>query len=347
MRGVFNMQIISNNGFLNVPEIMKADFTFTIILTGRGVGKTYGMLKYMREEAEAGRGRFAYMRRLQTQIDICGKPEFNPFKRIDQVYHIETPVKSISRYAAGFYNNEMKLLGYGLALSTFGSLRGFDGSDITTILFEECIPKAGERKLKDEASLLWDAYETINRNRELEGEKPARLVCIGNSNTSAADLLVDMGLVTRIEKMKKSGTHVYQDRKRSLLLIVLGQSSIGERKRNTALYNFLGDDSIYTAAALDNEPDEDWGGRNRSRPLQEYLPMVTVGDITVYRHKSRDELYVTGHRSGNPPQYGTGAMDLERFRVKFRGIIYNAIMQNKIVYEKTIYEISLLKWVSP
>lgn len=341
----YYMRLFAENGYLNVPDIIGAGFTFNIILSGRGVGKTFGFLKYMREEAAAGLGRFAYLRRLQTQIDICGKAEFNPFKRLDTIYHMSTTVKSISKYSSGFYADDMQLLGYGLALSTFGSLRGFDGSDITSILFEECIPKQGEHRLKQEASMLWDAYETINRNRELEGEAPVRLFCIGNSNNTAADLLVDMGLVQRVERMKEKGVELYQDRKRSLQLIVLGATAKGEQKRDTALYRFLGADSGYSAAALDNDPEEEWGRVNRSRPLREYRPIVTVGEITVYEHKSRYEYYVTTHRSGDPPRYGTGPMDLERFKIKYKADLWAAMMKNKVVYERTNDEILLTKYI--
>lgn len=330
---------------MNIPEIIGAGYTFNIVLSGRGVGKTFGFLKWMREQAVQDQGRFAYLRRLQTQIDICGKAEFNPFKRLDTVYHTTTTVKSISKYSSGFFEGDAKLLGYGLALSTFGSLRGFDGSDINYILFEECIPKQGEHRLKQEASMLWDAYETINRNRELEGQEPVKLFCIGNSNNTAADLLVDMNLVSRIERMKERGIELFQDRKRSLQLIVLGATAKGEQKRDTALYRFLGDGSEYAAAALDNDPAEEWGRGNRSRPLREYRPIVTVGEVTVYEHKSRYEYYVTQHRSGNPPRYGVGPMDLERFKAKYKPDLWAAMMKSRVVYERTNDEILLTKYI--
>ena len=326
--GFYYMRIFAENGYLNIPEIIGAGYTFNIVLSGRGVGKTFGFLKWMREQAVQDQGRFAYLRRLQTQIDICGKAEFNPFKRLDTVYHTTTTVKSISKYSSGFFEGDAKLLGYGLALSTFGSLRGFDGSDINYILFEECIPKQGEHRLKQEASMLWDAYETINRNRELE-----------------ADLLVDMDLVSRVERMKERGIELYQDRKRSLQLIVLGATAKGEQKRDTALYRFLGDGSEYAAAALDNDPAEEWGRGNRSRPLREYRPIVTVGEVTVYEHKSRYEYYVTQHRSGNPPRYGVGPMDLERFKAKYKPDLWAAMMKSRVVYERTNDEILLTKYI--
>ena len=64
------MKIFAENGYLNIKEIVDAGYTFNFILSGRGVGKTFGFLKYLRERSLDGGGRFAYLRRLQTQIDI-------------------------------------------------------------------------------------------------------------------------------------------------------------------------------------------------------------------------------------------------------------------------------------
>ena len=84
---------------------------------------------------------------------------------------------------------------------------------------------------------------------------------------------------------------------------------------------------------------------NRSRPIREYRPIVTVGDITIYEHKSRYEYYVTTHRSGDPPRYGTGPMDLERFKIKYKADLWAAMMKNKVVYERTNDEILLTKYI--
>lgn len=339
------MEVIGKNGYLDIPAILGVGMPFTLILTGRGVGKTFGVLDFCRKEAMEGRGRFAYMRRLQTQIDICAKQEFSPFKRLDMVRHYTTTVKSISRYSSGFYDGDSgELLGVGVALSTFGSLRGFDGSDITRIVFEECIPQAREARIKNEASSLWDAYETINRNRELEGRPPVQLVCIGNSNDSAAELLVDMGLVSRIERMKRKGQRLYIDRGRGLLLVVLTDSAIGEEKRGTALYTLLGKNSEYTAAALENTPAEEWGTMCRPVVLREYNPIVAVGEICVYKHKHRAEYYISSHISGSPPRFGSGRVDLRRFNTRYKATLWNAYMDRAMVFENTTTEMLLIKY---
>ena len=38
-----------DNGYLNMQEIIETPYTFIILVTGRGTGKTYGTLKYMVE----------------------------------------------------------------------------------------------------------------------------------------------------------------------------------------------------------------------------------------------------------------------------------------------------------
>ena len=286
-----------------------------------------------------------YFRRLQTQIDIVAKPEFSPFKKLDRVRKFITTSKPISKNVFGFYaGDDEKMIGYAGALSTFQNLRGFDGSDISTILFEEAIPKLSERSLPNEWFALMDAYETINRNREIdEGKPPVKLVLIGNSNNTAAPILVQAGLVSRIERMKQTGQQVFADPERSLLLIVLRDTKLGEEKADTAMYKFLGRDNAYTRASLDNSPPEEWGRMTASRPLREYKPVVAVGEICIYKHKSRAEWYVSGHVSGSPDRYGAGDQDLRRFRILYR-MLWAAFIERRVWFENTVCEVLFVEY---
>ena len=339
------MKIFLPSGYLDMNKIISSPYNFIMILTGRGTGKTYGALKYLRAQAVNGK-RFMYFRRLQTQIDIVTKQEFSPFKKLDAKTGTATMAKPLSKQTSGFFDEESgKLLGYAAAISTFANLRGFDGSDVETMLFEECIPKLTESRIRDEGAALFDAYETINRNRELEGEAPVKLVCIGNSNNSGADLLCYLKLVSRVERMKKTGTMVYTDEKKSFLLIVLRDSPMGEKKADTALYKFLGRDSEYSHASLDNEPVEEWGEFSGTMPLRELTPIVTIGEITIYKHKSRKLLYVSTHRQGSPPTYGVGQNDLARVKALYRWL-WGAYLAEQITFEETVCEILFVKYFS-
>ena len=70
------MSIYLDNGYLNIKQILSYGLPFNFVVGGRGTGKTYGTLKtaYMENL------RFILMRRTQAQCDLINKPEFNPFK---------------------------------------------------------------------------------------------------------------------------------------------------------------------------------------------------------------------------------------------------------------------------
>ena len=74
------MGIYLNNGYLDIEKILSYNMPFTWIVGGRATGKTYGALKYAYESHT----RFILMRRTQAQTDLINKPEFNPYKAINQ-----------------------------------------------------------------------------------------------------------------------------------------------------------------------------------------------------------------------------------------------------------------------
>ena len=178
--------------------VIDSPYTFIWVLTGRGLGKTFGCLDKLREKSlEDPDQKFMYFRRLQAQIDVVAKPEFSPFKKVDRVRQYVTTARSISKNTFGFYDGD-RLLGYAGALSTFVNLRGFDGSDISYILYEEAIPKISERSIPHEFEALMDAYETINRNREIdEGKPPVKLICIGNKRITGNSKISRIIVCTR------------------------------------------------------------------------------------------------------------------------------------------------------
>ena len=73
------MKLYTKAGYLNVEGLLRQSFTFNFLIGGRGTGKTFGALQYIRNN----RMKVFFIRRQQTQIDIISKPEFNPFKAVD------------------------------------------------------------------------------------------------------------------------------------------------------------------------------------------------------------------------------------------------------------------------
>ena len=332
------MDIYDSNGFLDMRAILARPETYIFIHGGRGVGKTYGALK---EALRAG-GKFIYSRRLQTELDVINKPDYMPFKALmqdDESLHVG--IAPISKYNAAFYYqvpadvgfvNSGSPIGYTAALSTFANIRGFDASDVVLWIYDEFIPEAHVRPIKQEGTAFENAYETINRNRELKGLPPVKVVCLSNSNRLANPIYIELDLVRMAERMKKEGTNLASDRRRGVLMVDPFDSPIAEAKADTALYRLANKRSEFYEMALGNSFSDLEQARTGSRNLAEFKPMVTIGDLTIYRHKAGGVFYGTRHRSGNPPVYKATGVDLSRFKRDFPRI-WERYLSNKITFE--------------
>ena len=342
------MKLYDNNNFVKIAEIMQHEATFIFIYGGRGTGKTYGALKAMIENHY----KFIYLRRLASQVDIVKKDDMQPFKSLNTDMGWDIRPFPINKYISAFYDTDYtddgkpipagESLGLLTSLSTFSNLRGVDGSDIDIIIEDEFIPELNERPIKGEANALFNAYETINRNRELKGQKPVKLLCLANSNRIDNPLFMELGLITIAEKIRKSGNEYYYDKKRKMLLVDLYKSKISEEKAETALYQ-LTRGTEYFEMAIRNRFMNEERGRIETRPIKEYKPVCAIGEICIYKHKSKNEYYVTGFKSGSPKTYGTGERDRERFRKDYLNI-WRAYMHKQVVFEAYIYEVIFDKY---
>lgn len=342
------MRLYDSNGYVNIPEVLKHEATFIFIYGGRGTGKTYGALKEMIE----GEHHFIYMRRLAAQTDIVKKESMQPYKTLNDDMGWSIQPFPINKYISAFYESDVNEDGkvipvgdqHGLltSLSTFSNLRGVDGSDIDTIILDEFIPELNERPIKGEADALFNAYETINRNRELKGEDPVKLLCLANSNRIDNPLFMELKLVRKAEKIRQDGKEYLYDPKRKMLLIDLYKSQISEAKSDTALYQLTKGTEFYEMAIRNSFINEE-RGRIETRPIKEYRPVVSIGEITVYKHKSRREYYITTFRSGSPDSYTTGEKDRERFRKKYL-YLWQCYMRREVVFEEYMSEILFDKY---
>lgn len=342
------MRLYDNNGYVNIPEVLKHEATFIFIYGGRGTGKTYGALKEMIE----GKHHFIYMRRLAAQTDIVKKESMQPYKTLNDDMGWSIQPFPINKYISAFYESDINEDGkvipvgeqHGLltSLSTFSNLRGVDGHDIDIMILDEFIPELNERPIKGEADALFNAYETINRNRELKGEDPVKLLCLANSNRIDNPLFMELKLVRKAEKIRQEGKEYLYDPKRKMLLIDLYKSQISEAKSDTALYQLTKGTEFYEMAIRNSFINEE-RGRIETRPIKEYRPVVSIGEITIYKHKSRREYYVTTFRSGSPDSYTTGEKDRERFRKKYL-FLWQCYMRREIVFEEYMSEILFDKY---
>ena len=122
------------SGYLNMSEIIDSDYTFIILVTGRGTGKTYGALKHMIDINK----KFIYMRRTDTQVQGIANMEMNVFNWINEDEGKAIYPYPVTKGIYGYYNSELneetskymktgECIGLLGALSTLSNKRGFSG----------------------------------------------------------------------------------------------------------------------------------------------------------------------------------------------------------------------------
>ena len=342
------MGLYLENGYVNIPWILSLGLPYNFIVGGRGTGKTYTSLEVAKNNAENG-SKFILLRRQQNQTDTILTPEFSPFKKLNMNNDWNVQPAKVNKNTGGFYNCEVKddknvpcgePLGYALALSTIANIRGFSADDVDLMVYDEFIPEKHERSIKNEGDAFMNAYETINRNRELDGKKPLQVLCLANANNLSNPIFVRMGLVEKAYKMIKTHNEILIDKDRGYSLFMLLDSKISERKKDTALYK-MGDESFAKMAIENVFEYDDYLIRNRN--LKEYIPLVTIGEISIYEHKTRCEYYVTSHTMNNCPKYGTSDIELKRMFEKY-SYLASEYMLLHIYFEQVVNEVLFKKY---
>ena len=332
--------IFDSQGYIDFDQVMKTGMTYNFIIGGRGTGKTFGALLW----AINNNKRFIFMRRTQVQVDMIKTDEMNPFNALTSVLgkRYVFCMKKINKNITGVYRGELdpdsgiyeptgELLGYILALSTVSNIRGFDASSMDILIYDEFIGEKHEKVIRSEGTAFLNAIETISRNRELQGKEPLKVVCLSNSNDLANPVFVELKLVTLVEKMLKKGQELVTFPDRELAIFLISRSPISEKKSRTSLYKLAGSSS-FTDMSIGNEFTEDNMSMVRSMNLKEFTPMLSVGELYIYRHKGNRKLYyVSDHKSGKFTEvYDSTETELKRFKNSY--YFFRLAYLNKHVY---------------
>lgn len=344
------MKLYTDDGYLNIEAILATKLPYILCVGGRAIGKTYGALEYVIDHEVP----FIFMRRTQSQCDIISRDEFSPFRSLmTDREDLFITARSITKYNAGFYKGELQdgkivptgaPIGYTMALSTVSNLRGFDASQVKLLIYDEFIPEKHERPLKNEGAAFLNAIETIGRNRELKGEDPLQVLCLANANDLGNPVFKELKIISKVEKMMRKGQSYSLDYQRGIGIFLLKDSPISKRKAKTALY-LLSGEGEFSEMSLSNDFADLKHGSVKPQPIKEYVPIVTLGEITFYKHKSNGRYYCTTMRVGSPEVYEPNDTDIRRFMLKYNWI-YRAYMQDLILFEDTTAEIIYNQYIS-
>lgn len=303
---------MDNSIFYDIRKC-KSDMPVKIIIGPRGCGKTYSVLDYMQEESSES-SKFIYMRRDGTEIDSCSSEYGNPFKKLntDKNYDIH-PIQISKFNGFGIARDEdQSVIGYGVALSTFASMRSQDFSDVDRIFFEEFIPEKHKRKIKGEGQALLNLYETVNRNRELFGEKPVELIMCANGIDLANPILLELGATSLIGKMLANNQRRLTVPEKKLYIEIIPRTKVSELKEQTVLYQLASDE--FGVDSLDTKfrgADLEFIRKNVN--LRSYKTEFSYGEYVFFSNK--EHYYVA--RSKVPCKIALPERELSRMQALF------------------------------
>ena len=187
-----------------------------------------------------------------------------------------------------------------------------------------------------------NCVETINRNRELDGAEPLKVLALSNSNNLACAMFIYLGLVTKVVKMREKGQEYSLIPGRGIGLYVLAKSPISQAKRETALYK-LTQGTAFQEMAISNEFVDYDGTRIRSLNLKAVQPIVNVGELTVCEVKGQDDFYATTRIIETSEQFGSDERSLKSFKFAYRWL-YFAMINGLIWYENPTAKVLLEKY---
>ena len=226
-----------------------------IILGGRNTGKTFSTLKYHYENDK----RFIFIKRTIEDIKLLlasdkyesiGKEQvdLSPFKSINREYGYNVGAYDIDKTngIGAFYNRGEEgeavgnIVGYLLALSAVYKFKGFDLSDVESIIFDEFIPNKWERVRRDEGTQLLELYKTVSRAREHKGLDPLKLICLANSTDIACPIIQEFELINDIAEMEvNQEEYLYIEERRILIHKIKDSKEFYDTEAQSPIYKAM------------------------------------------------------------------------------------------------------------
>lgn len=336
-------------------SIEASSATFLFLNGGRGIGKTYSMLKGHYERYKRGEiGKMLYVRMTTAELVVATGAETSQYNAINhdttwdlrfiKVDGSKQDIFYITDFTEDPENPE--IIGFAAALSNFGNLRGMDFSDYDIIYFDEYIPSDRAVKtavVKKAGWLVYNMYETVNRNRELKGMEPVRMIFNANSFSLESSILEYFDVVKTFQSMQQTGQLKASLPDRGIYCERCSAPTITEMKKTTAIYKALGHKKEVAEIALGNNFIDRAMYLTQKVNVIEYNPIVQIGDITLYKHKSNRTYYAAKKKAVGVPHLSEDEVSL--FKIRYGYIVKAGIATLCLFFDGADTMIKILEYV--
>lgn len=301
---------------------------FLIIIGGRGIGKTFSSFELLTTLSDINP---FYVRTIREEIELSCTTHGNPFKEFNRKKNKNFGFeKEQGFYVMKDFNKEKEeqKIGLGISLASTAKVRGMSFPECEYILWDEFIPKKNLVVRFNEGFEFKDFYETVNRNRELEGREPVHAILLSNSNDIRSKTLIEFGIDADVEQMVRHGINRRSFPSKGIRVVLPDTSEFEAYKSKTALYQAGG--GSYNDMALKNKFTDVSFVNVGKRKLSEYKIECAIDDMYVYRHKHFEQYYVT-HSRADCERYTT--KDSKMLFVRRYYMMRDEMLDGTFVYE--------------
>ena len=285
------MNIYQENGYIDFDAIHQfmneKNIPYCFIVGQRGTGKSTSGMIHLIDQKEP----FILFRLSVKEIKMNLNPEYNCFNEINEIKNRNIYFKKIPNVDNDlFIMSDSEQIGMATALDTFGHNRGVSMQKYTLAFLDEFIPEDTIRKTKGEGLALKQSFETINRNRELQGRKSLKMICCANANNLNNEILLDFNLIPMFEFTTKKGyDYMVRDK---ILLINTQNSPISKLKAETDLYKSGAAQGSFRDMALYNRFSRHYSGNVDTVSLNKQFEMKFIYKNLLFL-RGPDFWYVT------------------------------------------------------
>lgn len=226
---------MKNNIYYDYDKIISYNALLNILIGSRGVGKTFGITKFVINQFIKKGHEFFYIRRFKTEIKKSVPKFFDAIKD-------KNLFEGHSFYTKGnnFYCDDI-ICGYSYNLSTFQNLKSSNFPKVRYIIFDEFIIENGNNHyLNNEVETFLGAIETIARDRNIN------VFMLGN----AVSILNPYFLYFNLELPYNSNIKLYKDN--TILLQYINNVEFEEHKKKSRFGKMVAGTN-YESYAIENK----------------------------------------------------------------------------------------------
>lgn len=217
--------------FYSPDKMLSYNRILNFVIGARGVGKSYGLKKYVTNRFIKTGKQFMYVRRYKDDL----KKISTFFNDIGQEFpNHELKVKGKEFYVDG------KLAGYAISLSSWQSLKSNAYPEVETILYDEFLKeKDNSQYIPNEPRALLNLMDTVFRSRE-----DVRCICMANAVTVVNPFFLYFGVIPNLQKRYNAWESV---------LVEIPDSKDFSNARKETRFGKLITGTEYGEMSLDNE----------------------------------------------------------------------------------------------